>query len=171
MPTDVLHPTSFCTQLCHKHCPNHYSAYRPVPIKIAHFPHFSAAVNAIGVLKHTPLFEVAGTISKTPTENSIQITPHHHSSVLSSHPLVKIITHSTNPNCTIRPLIIPEPFPHIKLFVITLTDLNPYTVLSIQPPPRPLPPPQPPPEPPPQPLKAGTPRNYPRITDYFKSSR
>ena len=171
MPSDALHPNSFCTQLCHKHCPNHYSAYRPVPIKIAYFPHLSTAVNAIGVPKHTPLFDAAGTIFKTPTENSIQITPHHHSSVLSSHPIVKLITHSTNPNCILRPLIIPEPFPHLKLFVVTLTDLNPYTVLSIQPPPRPLPPPQPPPEPPPQPQKAPTPRNYPRITDYFKSSR
>ena len=75
MPSDALHPNSFCTQLCHKHCPNHYSAYRPVPIKIAHFPHLSAAVTAVGVPKHTPLFEAAGTIFKTPTENSIQITP------------------------------------------------------------------------------------------------
>ena len=171
LPSDALHPTSFCTQLCHQHCPNHYSAYRPVPIKIAHFHQFSAAVNAVGVPKHTPLFETAGTISKKPTENSIPITPHHHTSILYSHPLVKLITHSTNPNCILRPLIIPEPFPHIKLFVVTLTDLNPYTVLSIHPPPRPLPPPQPPPEPPPQPTKAPPSRTHPRITDYFKSLR
>ena len=179
MPSDALHPTSFCTQLCHQHCPNHFSAYRPAPIKIAHFHQFSAAVNAVGVPKHTPLFETAGTIFKKPTETSIQITPHHHTSILYSHPLVELITHSTNPNCVIRPLIIPEPFPHLRLFVVTLTDLNPYTALSIHPPPRPLPPPQPPPEPPPQPppepppqpTKAPPPRTHPRITDYFQSLR
>ena len=75
LPSNTLHPTSFCTHLCHNHCPNHYSAYRPIPLKIAHFEQFSAAVNAVGVPKHTPLFEAAGTIFKTPTENSIQITP------------------------------------------------------------------------------------------------
>ena len=149
--------------------PNHYSAYRPIPIKIAHYHQFSAAVNAVGVPKHTPLFKTAGIISPKPTENSIQITTHHHKSILYSHPLVKLITHSTNPNCIIRPLIIPEPFPHLKLFVVTLTDLNPYTVLTIHPPPRPLPPPQPPPEPPPPPTKAPTSRTHPRITDYFPS--
>ena len=111
-------------------------------IKIAHFQHFSSAVNNVGVPKHTPLFETTGTVSKKPSEHSIPITPHHHTSILYSHPLVKLLTHSTNPNCILRLLIIPEPFPHLRLFVVTLTDLNPYTVLSIHPPPRPLPPPQ-----------------------------
>ena len=161
MPSDALHPTSFCSQLCHKHCPNHFSAYRPVPIKIAHFHQFSAAFNAVEVPKQEPSLKKA-------IENSIQITPHHHTSILYSHPLVKLITHSTNPNCILRPLI---PFPHLSLFVVTLTDLNPYTVLSIHPPPRPLPPPQPPPEPPPQPTKAPPSRTHPRITDYFQSLR
>ena len=55
MPSDALHPTSFCTQLCHKHCPNHYSAYRSVPIKIGHFHQFSAAVNSFHQPKlHSP---------------------------------------------------------------------------------------------------------------------
>ena len=102
IPPAALHPTFFCTQLCHQHCPNHYSAYRAVPITIAHFHNFSAAVNAVGVPKHTPLFETAGTISKKPTEHSIPITPHHHTSILYSHPLVKLLTHSNNPNCILR---------------------------------------------------------------------
>ena len=99
------------TKLCHQYCPNHYTAYRPVPIKIAQFQHLSAAVNAVGVPKHTPLFETAGTITKKPTEHSIPITPRHHTSILSTHPLVKLLTHSTHPNCILRPIIIPEPFP------------------------------------------------------------
>ena len=169
LTSETQHPTSFCTKLCHQYCPNHYTAYRPVPIKIAQFQHISAAVNAVGVPKHTPLFETAGTITKKPTEHSIPITPRHHTSILHTHPIVRLLTHSTHPNCILRPIIIPEPFPHLRLFLVTLTDLNPYTVLSIHPPPRPLPPPQPPPEPPPRPTQAPPSRNHTRITDYFKS--
>ena len=169
LPRDTPYPTSFCTNHCHLHCPNHYTAYRPVPIKIAYSQTLTTIVNAVGVPKRTPLFETAGTIFKKATPHTLPITPHHHSSALVSHPVLQHITHSTSPNCTLRPVIIPEPYPHLRLFLVALTDINPFTILSILPPPRPLPPPQPPPEPPPRLLQPPPSRTHTRITDYFKS--
>ena len=169
LPHNTHFPTSFCTTNCHPYCPNHYTAYRPVPIKIAYSQTLPSLVNAVGVPKHTPLFETAGTIFKQATLNTFSITPHHHSSAIVSHPLLQLITHSSSPNCTLRPLLIPEPYPHLRLFLVALTDISPYTTLSILPPPRPLPPPQPPPEPPPRLLQPPPSRIHNRITDYFKS--
>ena len=169
LPYNTQFPTSFCTTHCHPYCPNHYTAYRPVPIKIAYSQALPTLVNAVGVPKHTPLFETAGTIFKQATLHTFQITPHHHSSAITTHPVLQLITHSSSPNCTLRPLLIPEPYPHLRLFLVALTDISPYTTLSILPPPRPLPPPQPPPEPPPRLLQPLPSRIHTRITDYFKS--
>ena len=122
---------------------------------------------------HTPLFEAAGTIYKTPTSNSFKITPCHHSSVLSTHPVIHMIQ-DTSPNCANRPLLIPKPTPHLKLFVITLYNIPPlhHTNYTVRPPPLPLPPPQPPPEPPPsqEPTRLPNERHKMRITDYFRST-
>ena len=112
---ETQHPTSFCTQHCHP-----YTAYRPVPIKIAHFHHFSAAVNAVGVSKYIPLFEIAGTISKNPNENIVPVTPHHHT----SSPTRQTTNSFHNPKQYPPPLIIPEPFPHLRLLTPTLSYLS-----------------------------------------------
>ena len=77
--------------------------------------------------KHTPLFEASGTIIyKTPTSNTFPITSHH-SSILSTHPIILLMIQDTYPYCVIRPLLIPETTPHLKLFVITLHDIPPFT--------------------------------------------
>ena len=118
------------------------------------------------------LFEASGIIYKTPTSNSFKITPCLHSSVLSTHPVTLHMMQDTSPNCVIRQLLIPEPTPQLKLFVITLYDIPPYTTITVRPPPLPLPPPQPPPEPPPsqEPTRLFNQRHKTRITDYFRST-
>ena len=148
-------------------------AYHPVPIKIAYTQTISAVVNAVGVSKHTPLFETAGTIFKNkPTPHSLPITPHHHSSAISSRSVLKLITNSTTPNCTLCSLIIPEPYPHLPFFLVALTDITSPSFLHFalfhQRWEHPIP--QPPPEPPPRPCQPTSLRHTKRITDYFKSN-
>ena len=172
LPSPTHIPTAFCKDTCLKYCPNHYTAFRPIPLKITRDSDSQRIVNAIGVPKHTPLFEASGIIYKTPTSNTFKITSCNHSSVLSTHPAVLHMIQDTSPNCVIRPLLIPEPTPQLKLFVITLYDIPPYTTLTVRPPPLPLPPPQPPPEPPPslEPARLQNERPKLRITDYFRSA-
>ena len=41
--------------------------------------------------------------------------------------------HSTNtPNCHLEAILIPEPSPHLKLFVVSSTTILPYTPLRIR---------------------------------------
>ena len=44
-----------------------------------------------------------------------------------------------NPNCHLSTLLIPEPTPHLQLFLFATTDIFPYESLRIQPPPEPPP--------------------------------
>ena len=148
----------------------HYTAYRP--LKIISTPTSERIINAVGVPKHTPFFEASGTIYKNPTTNTFQITSHHHSSILSTLPVILHMIQNTSPDCVIRPLLIPDPTPYLKLFVITLYDIPHYSTLNIRPPPLLLPPPQPPPEPLPsqQPPQLLNQRHRTRITDYFRTT-
>ena len=57
---------------------------------------------------------------------SIPITPSHHSDVLTSHPLLKLIHNPLTPNCYITPINIPEPTPHLHLFLIASQLITPY---------------------------------------------
>ena len=42
-------------------------------------------------------------------------------------------------NCHLEPILIPEPTPHIKLFIVTTEIVLPYSPLRIRPPPEPPP--------------------------------
>ena len=135
-------PSAYCNKAnCHKYCPNLYTAYRPVPLKIVSTPSSERIINAVEVPKHTldltqnncslnsllsPFFEASGTIIyNTPTTNAFQITSHHHFSILTTHPAILHMIQDTSTNCVIRRILIPDPTPHLKLFVITLHNIPP----------------------------------------------
>ena len=92
----------------------------------------------------------------------------HHSDAPSTHPLLSLM-HSTNtPNCHLKEILIPEPSPHLKLFVVSSTTILPYTPLRIRPPPEPPPTQQ-------RPISAtkgirSESNNTSLITSYFKRS-
>ena len=76
LPSPTHIPTAFCKDTCHKYCPNHYTAFRPVPLKITRDRDSQRIVNAVGVPKHTPLFEASGIIYKSPQPQILSKSPH-----------------------------------------------------------------------------------------------
>ena len=87
------------------------------------------------IIPHTPICILAGAIRATPSPSSISITPSHHSDVPTSHPLLKLIHSPLTPNCYIAPINIPEPTPHLHLFLLASELIPPYESLRIRPPP------------------------------------
>ena len=166
------HPTSFCTTNCHPHCPNHYNSFRPTPLKIYSPPNSPQHVlTAIGVPPNTPLIEITSTISTTPSPTTFPITDYAHSNAFTTHPLLPLLSTTLPPNCYLQPLLIPDHHRQMKLFLVSLTTIPPYTTLSLRPPPQPPPPPEPPPPQSLIPRRSSTQRTPSRITDFFKSTR
>ena len=83
--------TSFCPSSCHPLCPNHYTAFRPTALRRISNSSTSELITLETIIPDTPICILAGTIRATPSPSSIPITPSHHSDVLSSHPLLKLI--------------------------------------------------------------------------------
>ena len=166
------HPTSFCPTSCHPHCPNHYNSFRPTPLKIYSPPDSpQLLLTTIGVPPNTPLIEITSTISTTPSSTTFPITDHAHSHAFTTHPLLPLLLTTLPPNCYLQPLLIPDPHRHIRLFLVSLTTIPPYTTLSLRPPPQPPPPPEPPPPQFPIPRRSSSQRSPSRITDFFRSIR
>ena len=114
----------------------------------------------------TPILEISSKIHPHPSNTSFKITTRHHSDALSTHPLLRLM-HSTNtPNCHLEAILIPEPSPHLKLFVVSSTTILPYTPLRIRPPPEP-PPTQQHPIPTTKGIRSES-NNTSLITSYFK---
>ena len=127
--------TSFCPASCHPLCPNHYTAFRPTALRHISNPYTSELITLETIIPHTPICILAGTIRATPSPSSIPITPSHHSDVPTSHPLLKLIHSPLTPNCYIAPINIPEPTPHLHLFLLASELIPPYESLRIRPPP------------------------------------
>ena len=85
------------------------------------------------------LIEIASKISTTSSQTTFPITNYAHTHALTTHPLIPLLLTTTSPNCCLQPLLIPDPHPHIRLFLTSLTTIPPYTALSIRPPPQPPP--------------------------------
>ena len=154
--------TSFCPSSCHSLCPNHYTAFRPPALRRISNSSASKLITLETISPHTPICILTGTIHDIPSSSSIPITPSHHSDVPTSHPLLKLIHSPLTPNCYITPINIPEPTPHLHLFLLASELIPPYESLRIRPPP----------EPPPQTLPCHSrpplrPSSY-QITSYFK---
>ena len=122
----ITTPTSFCSANWHPHCPNHYNAFRPIPLQVHSPPHApQQLLVTIGVPSNTSMFEIASTISKTSSNITIPITNYAHSHALTTHPLLPLLLNITLPNCCLQPLLIPDPQPHIRPFLVTLTTIPP----------------------------------------------
>ena len=133
-------PKGFCNTNCHQHCPNHCSAFLPIPHQ--RFPAGLASSSLIataGATKNTPILEISSTILSKPSQRSFPITPHHHTEALHTHPLIQLMYSKYEPNCHLEPILILEPTPHIKLFIVTTEHVLPYSPLRIRPPPEPPP--------------------------------
>ena len=157
---------AFCAKTCNAFCPNHHSGFRTIPhqrMPPHKFP--SQLIATAGVSAHTPIFEIASTII-SPTPTSVPITITHHSDALTNHPLIQLMHSSDEPNCHLEPILIPEPSPHLLLFVVTLIPILPYESIRIRPPPPP--PPKPPPTPRPPPGQHSTTSNRSLITSYYQ---
>ena len=88
----------------------------------------------------TPILEVSATIHHSPIPHcTTYVTPTHHSDALSTHPLLTLMHCTTNPNCELKALLIPEPTPHLKLFLVTTNTILPYESIRFRPPPEPPP--------------------------------
>ena len=132
---------AFCTTTCHPYCSNHYSAFRTIPHQRTPPNYASSQLLATaGASMNTPIFEIASTIHSTPSPLTFPITSIHHSDAPKNHPLLQLMYSSHEPNCHLVPILIPEPSPHLKLFVVTSKNILPYTSLRIRPPPEPPPP-------------------------------
>ena len=126
-----------------RYCDNHYSAFRPIPHQRLP-PNYASShlLTTEGVPPNTPILEISSRIHPRPSNTTFRITTRHHSDAPSTHPLLSLM-HSTNtPNCHLEEILIPEPSPHLKLFVVSSTTILPYTPLRIRPPPEPPPPQQ-----------------------------
>ena len=146
VPTPHHHPHQHqnpCSSTCHPYCDNHYSAFQPIPHQRLPPNYASSHLLAReGVLPNTPILEISSRIHPRPSNTTFKITTRHHSDAPSTHPLLSLM-HSTNtPNCHLEEILIPEPSPHLKLFVVSSTTILPYTPLRIRPPPEPPPPQQ-----------------------------
>ena len=121
---------------CNLYCQHHYSAFKSISLqRTPPQPHSSHIITLETISHNTPILDTPGTIYSTPTHSTTPITPNHHSNVLTSHPLLRMMLCSTNPNCHLSPLLIPEPTPHLQLFLFATTDISPYESLRIRPPP------------------------------------
>ena len=58
---------------------------------------------------------------------------------LRTHPLILLMHSHHEPNCALTPILIPEPAPHVKLFLTSTRIIPPYNSLRIRPPPEPPP--------------------------------
>ena len=98
--------SSFCTpNSCHKYCPNHYSIFRPITLKGV----YRNTIKRLSSLQHNALL-------------------FNQSDALKTHPILKLMHSHHRPKCALTPILIPEPSPHIKLFLI-----SPYNSLRICP--------------------------------------
>ena len=89
---------------------------------------------------HTPTMEISATINHSPSHTHVSlITPSHHSNAIYTHSILQLVYSHFQPNYRIAPLCIPEPSPHLKLFLVTTESLLPYISLRIRPPPEPPP--------------------------------
>ena len=139
--------TAFCPTTCHQYCTNHYLSFQR---KIIQYlpntlptPHPSSQLIALEAIPpNTPIFEISAIIHHAPNPSTTPITPSHHSDALSTHPLLRLALSPYTPNCILRPLNIPEPTPHLKLFLCSTELIAPYDSLGIRPPPEPPPVPQ-----------------------------
>ena len=167
-PPSPSAPKAFCSSTCHPYCDNHYSAFQTIPHQRLP-PNYASShlLATAGVPPNTPIFEISSKLHTHPSPTTFELTTKHHSDALTNHPLLQLM-HSTNtPNCHLEAILIPEPAPHLKLFVVSSTTILPYTPLRIRPPP----------EPPPQKLlvpatkgNRSTSNNPSLITSYFKRS-
>ena len=115
---------------------------------------------------------ITSTISTTSFTNTIPITNYAHSNALTTHTLLPLLLNIiAPPKCCLQPLLIPEPHRHLRLFVVSLTTILPYTALSIRPPPQPPPPPEPPPPNNITSRSSSSQRSPSRIADLFRSTR
>ena len=133
--------TSFCPASCHPYCPNHYTAFKPISLQRSptQFP-CSQIIALETTPPFTPILEISATIHHSPIPQcTTYLTPTHHSDALTTHPLVTLMHCTSPPNCELKPLLIPEPTPHLKLFLVTLTTILPYESIRIRPPPEPPP--------------------------------
>ena len=120
-------PKTFCTSTCHPYCDNHYSAFQPIPHQRLP-PNYASShlLSTAGVPPNTPVLEISSQIHPRPSNATFQLTPKHHSDAISTHPLLQLM-HSTNtPNCHLEAFLIPEPSPHLKLFVVSSATILPY---------------------------------------------
>ena len=138
------HPlTSFCPHPCHPHCQHQYNAFRHTTIqRSAPKLHSSQIITLETISPNTPILEISGTIYTTPTLFTTPLASHYHSDALLSHPLLRMMFCPLNPNCYLSPLLIPDPIPHLKLFLFPTTTIPPYESLRIRPPPEPPPSPR-----------------------------
>ena len=140
--TSTLPTTSyaFCPSTCHLHCSNHYSAFRPIPLlRTAPTLARSQLITLEGIYPHTILAEISATIFTSPLPHTTQVTSSYHSDALQTHPLIILMHSHHEPNCALTPILIPEPAPHVKLFLTSTRIIPPYNSLRIRPPPEPPP--------------------------------
>ena len=133
--------TSFCPNTCHQYCPNQYSALRNIAFQRSPKNHTASQLIALeAVPPHTPIMEISANINHPQSHTHVTlITPSHHSNAIYTHPILQLMYSHFQPNCRLAPLCIPEPSPHLKLFLITTESLSPYESLRIRPPPEPPP--------------------------------
>ena len=154
----VIHTATITTPLSN---PSHINDFLPTTP-----PHTSSPQKVSP--PNTPILEISSRIHPRPSYATFKITTRHHSDALSTHPILSLM-HSTNsPNCHLEEILIPEPYPHLRLFVVSSTTILPYTPLRIRPPSEPPPPQQrliPAPK-----GKRSESNNPSLITSYFKRS-
>ena len=88
---------------------------------------------------NTPIFEISAIIHHAPNPSTTPIIPSHHFDALSTHPLLRLALSPYTSNCILNPINIPEPLPHLKLFLCSTELIAPYDSLRIRPPPEPPP--------------------------------
>ena len=131
---------AYCPSTCHIHCPNHYSASRPIPLPRTHpSTARSQLITLEGMYPHTIIAEISAIIFNSPLPLTTQVTSSIHSDALQTHPLILSMHSHHEPNCTLAPIFIPEPAPHVKLFLTSTRIIPPYNSLRIRPPPEPPP--------------------------------
>ena len=133
-----LPPTSFCPNTCHQYCPNQYSALRNIAFQRSPKNHTASQLIALeAVPPHTPIMEISATINHSQSHTHVTlITPSHHSNAIYTHPILQLMYSDFR---RLASLCIPEPSPHLKLFLVTTESLSPYESLRIRPPPEPPP--------------------------------
>ena len=120
--------------------PHHYSAFRPIPFLRMHpSTARSQLITLEGIYPHTILAEISATMFISPSPHTTKVTSNSHFDALQTHPLILLMHSHHDPNCTLTPILIPEPAPHVKLFLTSTRIIPPYNSLRIRPPPEPPP--------------------------------